>query len=175
MKLECARKLQKRNFDRQSNDVYTRHLSVKGSFWLCLTSHGPHAALTLWPVPRILVPYNGKSNRSLLATNPPKRLSHVPLERLLEVLKHGKDMTRPKSKAEAKARTDGYEYRHVYLTSVREGKAARLQTKRASSKAMRAHNKKLAREWARNYDNLGVRKTCLVGIFSLSTYLAFCG
>ena len=53
---------------------------------------------------------------------------------------------KPKSKAESKARTDGFEYRHVYMQGYGARKAARTFTKRASNKAMRTHNKTLAAE-----------------------------
>lgn len=51
---------------------------------------------------------------------------------------------KPKSKTESKARTDGFEYRHVYEQGYGARKAARAFTRRASNKAMRTHNKLLA-------------------------------
>jgi hypothetical protein len=55
-------------------------------------------------------------------------------------------VTRPRSKAEATARSNGYEYRHVYQQGPGAAKAARVFTHRQSSKAMRRHNKKMAVE-----------------------------
>jgi hypothetical protein len=53
-------------------------------------------------------------------------------------------VTRPRSKAEALARSNGYEFRHVYQQGPGAAKAARALTRRQSSKAMRRHNKHLA-------------------------------
>lgn len=55
-------------------------------------------------------------------------------------------MTRPKSKAEALARSNGREFRHVYRQGPGAAKAARHLTRRQSNKAMRRHNRKLAEE-----------------------------
>jgi len=55
-------------------------------------------------------------------------------------------MTRPKSKAEARARSNGYEYRHVYRQGPGAARAARAFTRRQSNKAMRRHAKALLRE-----------------------------
>jgi hypothetical protein len=55
-------------------------------------------------------------------------------------------MTRPRSRAEALARANGYEYRHVYRQGPGAAKAARTFTRRQSNKAMRRHAKALAAE-----------------------------
>ena len=55
-------------------------------------------------------------------------------------------MTRPSSKAEALARSNGYEFRHVYAQGPGAAKAARHLTRRQSNKAMRRHAKRLAGE-----------------------------
>ncbi len=56
---------------------------------------------------------------------------------------------KPKSKAEALARSNGYEYRHVYLQGPGAAKSSRHATRRASNKAMRQHGKHLLREGLR--------------------------
>lgn len=54
---------------------------------------------------------------------------------------------KPKSKAEALARANGYEYRHVYHQGPGASKSARRFTRRQSNKAMRRHNRRLMLEW----------------------------
>lgn len=53
---------------------------------------------------------------------------------------------KPKSKAESTARSNGYEYRHVYAQGPGAAKAARQFTRRQSNKAMRVHDKALVEE-----------------------------
>lgn len=55
-------------------------------------------------------------------------------------------MTRPQSKAEAIARANGYEYRHVYRQGPGAARAARTFTRRQSNKAMRRHRRWLLEE-----------------------------
>lgn len=55
-------------------------------------------------------------------------------------------MSRPKSKAEAQARANGYEYRHIYKQGPGASKAARQFTRKQSNKAMRRHNAALKDE-----------------------------
>lgn len=59
-------------------------------------------------------------------------------------------MTRPKSKSEAVARSNGYEFRHVYRQGPGAAKAARNFTRRQSGKAMRRHNRLFTDEWLRD-------------------------
>ena len=54
---------------------------------------------------------------------------------------------KPQSKAEAIARANGFEYRHVYRQGPGAARAARRFTRRQSNKAMRSHNRHLMLEW----------------------------
>ena len=62
----------------------------------------------------------------------------------------GQSTVKPKSKAEALARSNGFEYRHVYAQGVGAARGARHATRRASNKAMRTHGRRMVIEGLTN-------------------------
>ena len=70
---------------------------------------------------------------------------------------------KPKSKAEAIARADGYEHRHVYRQRPGAAKSASRFTCPQSNKAMRRHSRRLMLEWLDTGGALGRDTSCVPG------------